>query len=489
MILLPVAMKDESAACIEANLALRYPLIDPNGGELMYRILRLAFAFIAAAATAACGSDSPNGRGPLANLPTQLQPEIRVLHASADAPNVDVLLNNDRVLNDVAFKGGSGFLAVPSQGYRVRVEGRLPAGNQAVIDVASLTLSPNQQYTVVALGNVAAIEPLVLERERSSVPAGSVRAQVLHAAPNAPRVDVFVTTPGANLAATAPLGTFSFKQSLGPVDVPAGNYQIRVTPAGVPGTVVFDSGTINLAAGSDLLLAAVPYVGPGASPIQLVVMNGTGVSEILDRATPVALRVVHDSPDAPPVDVVVNDNFASPLIRNLSYPNFAGYVEVPAAQYNVKVTPAGNPGVIAINANLSLVAGRSYSVYAVNPLSSIEALVLEDDTRPIATQAKVRIVHGSPAAGRVDIYVTAPGASIASLAPNFANIALKQETGFVSLAAGTYTVTVTPAGTKTPAIGPLNITVAAGGVYTAVARDAVGGGAPLGLILLDDFVP
>jgi hypothetical protein len=28
-----------------------------------------------------------------------------------------------------------------------------------------------------------------------------------------------------------------------------------------------------------------------------------------------------------------------------------------------------------------------------------------------------------------------------------------------------------------------------GGVYTAAARDATGGGAPFGLILLDDFNP
>jgi hypothetical protein len=27
------------------------------------------------------------------------------------------------------------------------------------------------------------------------------------------------------------------------------------------------------------------------------------------------------------------------------------------------------------------------------------------------------------------------------------------------------------------------------GIYTAVARDAAGGGTPLGLILLDDFAP
>jgi len=46
-----------------------------------------------------------------------------------------------------------------------------------------------------------------------------------------------------------------------------------------------------------------------------------------------------------------------------------------------------------------------------------------------------------------------------------------------------------PTGTKTPAIGPAAISVAGGGIYTAIARDAAGGGAPLGLILIDDFVP
>jgi hypothetical protein len=59
----------------------------------------------------------------------------------------------------------------------------------------------------------------------------------------------------------------------------------------------------------------------------------------------------------------------------------------------------------------------------------------------------------------------------------------------VSLAAGSYDVVVTPTGSRTPAIGPARITVGNGGVYTIAARDAAGGGAPLGVILLDDFAP
>jgi hypothetical protein len=62
------------------------------------------------------------------------------------------------------------------------------------------------------------------------------------------------------------------------------------------------------------------------------------------------------------------------------------------------------------------------------------------------------------------------------------------DTGFVSYVQGSYDLTVTPAGSMTPIIGPVPVTLHDGGVYTAVARDAPGGGAPYGLIELDSFL-
>jgi hypothetical protein len=199
--------------------------------------------------------------------------------------------------------------------------------------------------------------------------------------------------------------------------------------------------------------------------------------------------LIHASPDAPAVQVVVNDNFAAPLVPSLAFPNFTPFVEVPGAKYNVKVTPVGNNGVIAINADVTLVAGTETSAYAVGPLASIAPLLLTDDRRRVATQAKVRIVHASPSAGNVDLYVLAPGTALAGATPAFTNVAFKADTGYVSLAAGTYEVSVTPTGSTTAAIGPVSITVANGGVYTVAARDAPGGGVPLGVIALDDLAP
>ena len=120
-------------------------------------------------------------------------------------------------------------------------------------------------------------------------------------------------------------------------------------------------------------------------------------------------------------------------------------------------------------------------------MDQLDKAVLVDDLRRVATEARVRIFHGSPTAGEVDIYVVAPGTDITDETPAFTAVPLGADTGYVPLAAGDYDVIVTPTGTKDAAIGPATITVAAGGIYTAAARDEIGGGTPLGLILYDDF--
>jgi Domain of unknown function (DUF4397) len=433
---------------------------------------------------AACNDSGNNRRTPPVQVTESFK--VQVLHGSPDAPAVDVLVDGAVVLSNVDYKEGSGALTLDEGIHSIAVEGILPGGNATVIGPADISFSGNTVYTIAAVNSVASIEPVVISQPDTPVSAGSARLFLLHGAEPAPQVDVYLTTPGADLSASAPVGTFAFKETIGPAEVAAGDYQVRVTAAGDPAAVVFDSGTVTLNDGDDLTIAALPNTVGGAAPISLVVLDGSGSTQILDAATPTSLQVVHASPDAPAVDVVVD---GSVLVPGLAFPDATGFVEVPPANYNVAVTVAGNPGAVAIGpVDLDLPAGVRHSILAVGQLANIEPLILTDDPRRVATNAKVRIVHASPTAADVDIYVTAVGADIANVSPTLTNVAFKANTGFLALQAGDYDVTVTPAGTKTPAIGPATISIEDGGVYTAIARDPLPGEADFGLILLDDFL-
>jgi uncharacterized surface protein with fasciclin (FAS1) repeats len=195
-----------------------------------------------------------------------------------------------------------------------------------------------------------------------------------------------------------------------------------------------------------------------------------------------AVRVVHGSPDAPAVDVLVNDKVAIP---GLTYQNQAGPASLAAGKYNVKVNAAGSSTTV-INADLDLEANKYYAAYAVGLLKNIEPLVLRELPFSISGLAIVRLLHGSPSAPNVDIYLSRPGRNIEKLRPILRNVPFKTVSSYYAALPGKLQVRITPTGTKTVAIDA-TLDVAKGSIQTVVAADAVGGGAPLGAYVIDEL--
>ncbi len=469
---------------------------------------------LAASAITLAACDSNDDDAPVE--PSVPSATVQVLHASPNAPAVNIAVDGEEALTGIDYKDSSGWITVDEGSYSVEVQAILPSGTPTVIGPADLTFDGDTINTVVALNDVQNIEPLVLTQPSEPVSAGAARVWVLHAASNVQDlvmgpVDVYVTAPDADLAAEAPLGSFNFKETLpadGPAELTAGDYQIRVG-VGVPGEqdflLAFDSGPVTLADGADLVIVAVPNTTLGESPVSLVVLDSSGSSEILSAGTPAGVRVVHASNNTPAVDVFAD---GAPLIEGLAFPDFEpveGFAEVPAGTYSVAVAPAGAgvEGAAIGPADLEFVAGTKTDVIAVGRLGGTEGTIEEltvsladDDPRPVPVFAKVRIVHASVTAASldpdtVDIYVTAPDADISdeSIEPTLTEVAYLANTGFLAVEGGIYDITVTVSGSRTAAIGPLeDVVLEDGGVYTVIARDALPGAAEteLGVILIDD---
>ncbi len=182
-------------------------------------------------------------------------------------------------------------------------------------------------------------------------------------------------------------------------------------------------------------------------------------------AAQASVNVIHASPDAPAVDLLVDDKTAG---TGLAFPNATGYLKVNAGTRNVKVNVA-NTSTTVIEGDLPLAANKNYSVFAVNEVASIEPLVLEDDlSAPATGKAHVRFVHLSPDAPAVDI-TTTTGAIV------FGDYSFKDASAFTPLDAGTYDLEVRLQGTSTTVLTLNGITLENGKIYTVFAKGFVAG--------------
>jgi len=202
---------------------------------------------------------------------------VRVVHASPDAPAVDVWVNGSVAFSNAPFQGITGYAALAPDTYNVQVT---PTGaTEPVVIEADLTLDANTDYTVVAVGLLADIEPLVLVDNNSTPAAGKAHVRFVHASPDAPAVDIAVANGGPVLFSNVP-----FKGVGDYLPVDAGTYDLEVRVAGtetvaleVPGVALAGSTVYTIfamgLAGGDPALEAVPSVDAEVA-VQLPVTGG-----------------------------------------------------------------------------------------------------------------------------------------------------------------------------------------------------------------------
>ncbi len=189
------------------------------------------------------------------------------------------------------------------------------------------------------------------------------------------------------------------------------------------------------------------------------------------------VRILHASPDAPPVDIYINDML---LVQNLAFKSFTDYYPLDPGVYNIKVFPAGQTQNPVIDRDLRVPPNGIYTIAAINELSDITLYPILDTPMPIPNNmVYVRFVHLSPGAPNVDVRLP-DGTTL------FEDVEYKEVTDYILVNPGTYTFEVFPTGTDQSVLFVPNATLKPNRFYSVYAVGLAGGQPPLqALIPLD----
>lgn len=187
------------------------------------------------------------------------------------------------------------------------------------------------------------------------------------------------------------LEDFAPKTVTDPLQLPAGNYEIKIFAANSdPATATpAITGSATLPAGANASIVA--HLTAAGAPTLSVFVN-----DVAPIAAGKARLVVRHTAAAPAVDVLVN---GSPALTNLANPNEAK-AEVPAGSYSAAVAATGTTTPVIGPANLTLQAGTAYFVYAIGSL--------QDENLELVIQTIAGLAAPPPAAPPVPTTMAAP---------------------------------------------------------------------------------
>ena len=287
--------------------------------------------------------------------------DVLVHHGATDAPTVDVVAPFIATLvNDLSYSSFSnGYLALATADYQLQI--RTSSGTDVVAEytaplqtlglqgaaitvVASGFLNPANNSNGPAFGLWVALPaggPLVA---LPSSPITSTRIQAIHNCADAAATSVDVYVNNQLL-----IDNFAFRTASPFVDAPAGTpFRLVICPPNSTDTSSKIIGfTYNLANNTKYTLIADGIVSPfGYSPAPAFQISvSTGAREEATLGTNTDVLVHHGSTDAPTVDVT--ETTAGQLVNDLSYAAFAGYLQLPTANYQLNILDATGTTTVA----------------------------------------------------------------------------------------------------------------------------------------------
>lgn len=295
--------------------------------------------------------------------PPPLRSLIKVGHMSWDAPAVDIALDGgDVIFAGLEFPMVTDYLAVRGGEYDLEV--RVASTEDVAFDIPPLTLEDGVVYSAYAIGSLANESLTVVPLVDLDTRAANVR--VAHFSPDAPAVDVFANggaiLEGVEFGAISPY-----------LEVPAGEYQIQVAPAGAGAEAAVIDAMLTFGPGSWTTVAAANDV----ANIQPLVFTDPAPVPAADAAR---VRAYHASATAPRRVDIAPDGVGrkKAAIKKLQFGRGSRVLELPAGSLDLDIRQPNKKKVLLDIAPLELEAGKVYSVFAVTGPNGVTVIANVD---------------------------------------------------------------------------------------------------------------
>lgn len=182
----------------------------------------------------ACNSDDDNA-------------SFRFIHASPDAPALEVLIDDNVEAEDIRYLDATDYFGVDDDFIDITIK---EVGTFTTLFNDSVDLEEGDDVTFILTDFEENATAFILEDDNSGPDSGNVRIRLVHTAPSLPDLDVYITEPNVDLNTVVPtVSNFGFLDQSGYTEGDAGGYQIRATPANLPAPVLLDSGILELTEG------------------------------------------------------------------------------------------------------------------------------------------------------------------------------------------------------------------------------------------------
>jgi hypothetical protein len=205
---------------------------------------------------------------------------VRVVHASPDAPNVDVWVDGETVLTDVPFGAVSDYLTVPAGTYNIQVTA---TGDTTPVIEADLEFAGGSSTTIAAYGLLADITAAVFSDD-TMVAEGQAKLRAIHLSPSAP-ASVDIAVQGGDVVVPG----LAYPEASGYLTLDPGDYPLEIRAAGdTAAALAFD---VTLEANTNYTAFAMDAEG-GVQVIPAVDAQGTmpnTATSVPSTATPLAL--------------------------------------------------------------------------------------------------------------------------------------------------------------------------------------------------------